>query len=122
MSVETFVPNSSALSVTPSALRHFESKLAKSGQDQIIRFSTKPSGCTGFAYVVDYADAPEEDDVVIQASDTVTVAVAQKALTMLKNTEIDYVFEGVNGVLKFNNPNVVDECGCGESFSVSADA
>ena len=119
MSVETFVPDSAVITVTPEAVRHFESKLAKAGIEQIIRFSTKPSGCTGFAYVVDYAEHAEEDDIVLEVSDNVTVAVAQDAIPMLKNTEIDYVFEGVNGVLKFNNPNVIDECGCGESFSVS---
>lgn len=46
------------------------------------------------------------------------VAVASDATELLRNTEIDYVMEGVNGVIKYNNPNVVDECGCGESFNV----
>ncbi|MCC5856391.1 MAG: iron-sulfur cluster assembly accessory protein [Idiomarina sp.] len=117
MSVETFVPSTNVLSVTPSAVRHFETKLAKQ-PGKIIRLSTKESGCTGFAYVVDYADAPQADDVVMQLSDVLTVAVADSAIPVIRNTELDYVKEGVNGILKFNNPNVIDECGCGESFSV----
>ena len=45
-------------------------------------------------------------------------SVAADATDLLRNTEIDYVMEGVNGIIKYNNPNVVDECGCGESFNV----
>jgi len=46
------------------------------------------------------------------------VAVAKDAVKFVRNTEIDYVQEGINGVIKYNNPNVVDECGCGESFNI----
>lgn len=118
MAVETFVPSASVITVTPSAVRHFESKLGSS--QQIIRFSTKESGCTGYAYVVDYADAPQADDEVIQVSDKLTVAVARSAIPMLRDAEIDYVKEGINGLLKFNNPNIAEACGCGESFSVKS--
>ena len=118
MSVETFVPSSQVVSATASAIKHFERKL-QATPGKVIRLSTKLSGCTGFAYVVDYADAPESDDEVVRFSDTVVIAVAKDALPILKNTELDYVKEGINGILKFNNPNVVDACGCGESFSVA---
>lgn len=117
MSVETFVPQAEVLRLTPTAIKHFESKLA-SAPGKLIRLSTKESGCTGFAYVVDFADQAEADDVIVNASDKVTVAVAQSALAILDRTEVDYVKEGINGILKFNNPNVTDACGCGESFSV----
>ncbi|EGN75468.1 Iron-sulfur cluster assembly accessory protein [Idiomarina sp. A28L] len=118
MSVETFVPETSVITVTPSAAKHFAAKLAAT-PGKIIRLSTKPSGCTGYAYVIDFADSPEEGDVVIEVNETLKLSVAQSAVPMLRNTELDYVKEGVNGILKFNNPNVVDACGCGESFSVS---
>ncbi|RUO44257.1 iron-sulfur cluster assembly accessory protein [Aliidiomarina taiwanensis] len=117
MSVESFVPQKEVVSLTPTAMKHFESKLA-SAPGKIIRLSTKESGCTGFAYVVDFADKAEADDTVVTVSDTITLAVANASLPILKHTELDYVKEGINGVLKFNNPNVVDACGCGESFSV----
>lgn len=117
MSVETFVPDTQVVSLTATALQHFETKL-QAAPGKLIRLSTKESGCTGFAYVVDFADQAEADDVVLQASDKVTIAVAKKSLPILQRTELDYVKEGINGLLKFNNPNVVDACGCGESFSV----
>ena len=117
MTVETFIPSKSLVSLTPAAIKHFEGKL-KQNQGQIIRLSTRVSGCTGYAYALDLAEAPESDDVVIECSDKLTLAVAAKAVDLVRNTEIDYVQEGVNGVIKYFNPNVVDECGCGESFNV----
>lgn len=117
MSVETFVPSTTVITLTDSAVKHFEKKVA-SQPGSIIRLSTKVSGCTGYAYVLDLADAPAGDDEIINASDKLTVAVAQDAVKFVRNTEIDYVREGINGVIKYNNPNVVDECGCGESFNV----
>ena len=119
MSVETFVPQDQAVTMTESAQRYFTAKLAQHS-DKIIRFSTKLSGCTGFAYVLDYADAPQADDLVIEINDTITLAVDTGSLQALRHTEIDYVKEGINGIVKFNNPNVADECGCGESFSVKS--
>lgn len=117
MTVETFTPSTQLITLTDSAVKHFESKLAdKPGQ--LIRLSTRVSGCTGYAYVLDFADAPQDDDEVLNVSDSLTVAVAADATGLLRNTEIDYVKEGVNGIIKYNNPNVVDECGCGESFNV----
>ncbi|MFS1703114.1 iron-sulfur cluster assembly accessory protein [Aestuariibacter sp. GS-14] len=117
MTVETFVPSQDVVTLTESAIKHFESKLAKQ-PGKIIRLSTKVSGCTGYAYVLDFADASKADDEILHVSDVLTVAVAKDALQLIRNTEIDFVHEGVNGVIKYHNPNVVDECGCGESFNV----
>lgn len=117
MSVETFVPQSAVISMTDSAAHYFEKKLAEQ-PDKIIRLGTKLSGCTGYAYVLDFADGAGDNDAIVQVSNNLTIAVDKEALDVLRNTEIDYVKEGVNGIVKFNNPNVVDECGCGESFSV----
>jgi len=60
----------------------------------------------------------EDGDEVVDINDNIKVAIASNALELVRNTEIDYVKEGINGVVKFNNPNVVNECGCGESFNV----
>jgi len=68
--------------------------------------------------VLDFADSAQADDEIVEISPLLNVAVAADATDLLRNTEIDYVTEGVNGVIKYNNPNVVDECGCGESFNV----
>lgn len=117
MTVETFVPNKQTITLTNSAIKHFESK-QKAQPGKMIRFSTKVSGCTGYAYVLDLVDNCEESDEVIKFSDSLSIAIAAKAQELLRNTEIDYVKEGVNGLIKYNNPNVVNECGCGESFNV----
>ena len=118
MSVESFVPSNSLISMTESAIRYFESRL-KDQPGNLVRLSTKTSGCTGYAYVLDSVDNAEDGDELVQINDNITVAVAANAIELLRNTEIDYVKEGINGIVKFNNPNVVNECGCGESFSVS---
>jgi len=116
MSVTSFDPSSS-VSLTAAAQKYFASKLVKQ-PEKLIRLSTKASGCTGFAYVLDIVDAASEEDTVL-SFDSVVLAVDIKSVAMLSGTEIDLVREGVNEVIKFNNHNVVAECGCGESFSVS---
>ena len=77
----------------------------------------KKSGCSGFAYVLDFAETVNPDDVVYE-QDGVKVIVAADSLSYLDGMEVDYVREGLNSFFKFNNPNVKDSCGCGESFSV----
>jgi len=116
MTATTFDPVSS-VSLTASAQKYFASKLVKQ-PGKLIRLSTKESGCTGFSYVLDIVDGAREQDAVLSFGD-VTFAVDSQSVAMLNGTEIDLVREGVNEVVKFNNPNVVAECGCGESFSVS---
>ncbi|MCC5827169.1 iron-sulfur cluster assembly accessory protein [Alkalimonas sp.] len=122
MHVETYTPTQTtdgdAVRLTETAIRHFESKLV-STPGHVVRLSTKTSGCTGYAYVLDIVAEAKTGDAAIQASDRLTFCIAADALNLVRNTEIDYVKEGLNGVLKFNNPNVVVECGCGESFNVS---
>lgn len=120
MQVETFTPKAQqgdVVTLTANAIRHFENTLA-SQPNHVVRLSTKTSGCSGYAYVLDIAEHSKDGDTLIKASDKLTLCIAPNALDLLRNTEIDYIKEGLNGVLKFNNPNVVAECGCGESFNV----
>ena len=117
MTVTTFDPVSS-VSLTASAQKYFASKLVKQ-PGKLIRLSTKESGCTGFSYVLDIVDTASGDDTVLEFGNVILAVDSSSAHQMLKGTEIDLVREGVNEVVKFNNPNVVAECGCGESFSVS---
>ncbi|MGK0440474.1 MAG: Fe-S cluster assembly protein SufA/iron-sulfur cluster assembly protein [Pseudohongiellaceae bacterium] len=118
MSVTNFDPAATPVTMTATAAKHFAGKLAQVS-DKIIRLSTKASGCTGYAYVLDLVDGPEAGDAILEPAEQITLAVDAEALKLLRGTEIDLVTEGVNQVVKFNNPNVVAECGCGESFSVS---
>ncbi len=116
--VSTFDPNAPAVTMTEAALCHFE-KALNDHSDKLVRLSTQTSGCTGYAYVLDLVDNAEASDLVLQPGEKVKLAVAEDALEILRGTEIDLVTEGINTVVKFNNPNVIAECGCGESFSVS---
>lgn len=119
MAVASFDPGAPVVSVSPAALKHFESKLAAEGGDKLLRLSTAPSGCSGHAYVLDMVDAPQPEDELVEASASVKLAIDKNAVNILRGTEIDLVVEGVNRVVKFNNPNVVAECGCGESFTIA---
>jgi len=121
MTVASFDPNAPAVTITSAALKHFESKLAQAseGASKLLRLSTETSGCTGYAYVLDMVDNAEEGDEILFPNDRVTLAVDSKALSVLRGTAIDLSVQGLNRIVVFHNPNVVAECGCGESFSVS---
>ena len=118
MSVASFDPNTNAVTLTQEALVHFQQALLAHPDSKLVRLSTKESGCTGYAYVLDVVASAEADDVILHPSEDVEFAIAAEAIDLIRGTEIDMAVEGVNRVVKFNNPNVVAECGCGESFSV----
>jgi iron-sulfur cluster assembly accessory protein len=118
MTIETFDPSKTdIITVTKKAARHFRRQLDKAGQ-QAVRISLEERGCTGYAFVLDYISSPEKGDSVLNAEFDVTIAVAPDAQQYIRGTEIDYVLEGINETLKYNNPNAKDYCGCGESFNV----
>ena len=107
-----------AIQLTESAARHVEKMLAKRGKGIGLRLGTKKSGCSGYAYLVDYADEVGAEDEVFESAG-VKVVVDRKSLPMLEGMEIDFVKNNlVNEGFEFRNPNVKDSCGCGESFSV----
>jgi len=106
-----------ALSLTASAAKRVRSYLAKRGKGVGLRVGTKKTGCSGYAYVVDYADQINEDDVVFEDHE-VKLVVDKKSLDLIDGTEVDFVKNGLSETFKFRNPNVKGECGCGESFSV----
>ena len=116
MSVETFDPANS-ISVTPAAAQHFENQLKQSGC-KAVRISLKASGCSGLSYVFDGVDSPKQDDLEIKLENGTVFYVEAQALPALQGTKIDYTNEGLNQILKVDNPNVKGECGCGESFTL----
>jgi iron-sulfur cluster assembly protein len=105
------------VSLTAPAAERVRNFLAKRGGGVGLRLAVKKTGCSGFAYVVNYADEVTPDDVVFEARG-VKVIVDNESLRFVDGTEIDFVREGLNEAFKFRNPNVRGECGCGESFSV----
>lgn len=106
-----------AITLTASAAERVKNHLHQQGKGSGLRLGIKKTGCSGFAYVVDYADGPSTEDVVFE-DQGVKVVVDRESLPYLDGTQVDYVRQGLNESFKFHNPNVKDECGCGESFTV----
>jgi iron-sulfur cluster assembly protein len=106
-----------AVSLTENAARRVKSYLEKRGGGVGLRVGVKRTGCSGWAYLIDYADQIESSDVVFDDGG-VKVVVDATSLELIDGTEVDYVKEGLNEAFKFRNPNVKGECGCGESFNV----
>jgi iron-sulfur cluster assembly protein len=106
-----------AITLTESAATRVKDYLARRGGGAGIRLGVKRTGCSGWAYVVDYADDGGGEDVVFEDRD-VRVFVSAEHLKLIDGTEVDFVKHGLNEAFRFRNPNVKGECGCGESFSV----
>ena len=106
-----------AITLTEAAASRVRAFLDKRGNGVGLRLGVKTTGCSGMAYVIEYADEVEEGDTVFE-DHGVKVLVNPKSLVYLDGTELDYAREGLNEGFRFNNPNVKDMCGCGESFNV----
>lgn len=105
------------ISMTEQAARHVSNFLAKRGKGVGLRLGVRTSGCSGMAYTIEFADEIGADDLQFD-SHGVKVLIDAKSLPYLDGTELDYTREGLNEGFKFNNPNVKNACGCGESFNV----
>ncbi len=105
------------ISITQTAADRVARFLQKRGHGVGIRLGVRTSGCSGMAYVLEFADEIEGNDVVFE-DHGVKVIIDPKSLAYLDGTELDYTREGLNEGFKFNNPNVKSACGCGESFNV----
>ena len=106
-----------AITLTENAAKHVRNFLAKRGKGVGLRVGVRTSGCSGMAYKLEFADEVADDDIQF-VSDGVTVLVDPKSLSYVDGMVLDYTREGLNEGFKFNNPNVKDQCGCGESFNV----
>lgn len=107
-----------SVSLTQTAAQRVKTMLENRGTGVGLRLGTRKSGCSGFAYVVDYADTIGATDQVFE-SQGVKIVVDEKSLPFLDGMEVDYVkTNGLNEGFEFNNPNVKNMCGCGESFTV----
>ena len=106
-----------AITLTEVAADRVKSFLENRGKGEGLRLGVKTTGCSGMAYVLEFVDEIEDTDEVFE-SNGVKVIVDPKSLIYIDGTELDYGKEGLNEGFKFNNPNVKDECGCGESFTV----
>lgn len=105
------------ISLTENAAKHVQNFLTKRGKGIGLRLGVRTSGCSGMAYKLEFADEVDSEDMQF-VSNGVTILVDQQSLPYIDGMELDYTREGLNEGFKFNNPNVKDTCGCGESFKV----
>jgi iron-sulfur cluster assembly protein len=106
-----------SIALTDAAAERVRQQIAQRGKGLGLRVGIRKSGCSGFAYTMDYADEIGEADEVFEAHGA-RLVVARKNLPYLDGSTLDFVKEGLNQMFRFDNPNVADECGCGESFAV----
>ena len=107
-----------SIDLTDRAANHVRTYLEKHGNGIGLRVGVKPSGCSGYQYVIEAAESIGEHDLAFETKG-VKIVVDEQSLRYLSGTELDYVREGLNEGFKFHNPNVQQTCGCGESFSVT---
>lgn len=106
-----------SISLTDKAATRVRDYLARHAGAVGLRLGVRKTGCSGWAYTVDFADTVNPDDTVVEAHG-VKLIVAAESLPFLQGSRIDYVREGLNEKFAFENPNATAECGCGESFSI----
>lgn len=106
-----------AISLTDSAADRVRNYLEKRDDSVGLRIGVTATGCSGYAYAVNYAEKIDDSDVVFEDKG-VKVVVDPEALALIDGTEVDFVKNGLNEAFSFRNPNVSGECGCGESFNV----
>jgi iron-sulfur cluster assembly protein len=106
-----------SITMTPAAKKHVEKHLEHRASGMGVRLGVRTTGCSGLSYVLEFVDTADVGDKVFEF-DNVKLIVDSKSLLYLDGTELDYVKEGLNEGFEFKNPNVKDECGCGESFHV----
>ena len=106
-----------AISLTPAAAERVRTFLVSRGKGLGLRLGVRKTGCSGFAFVVNYADDAAKTDLVFEDKG-VKVFVDPDSLPLIDGTQVDFVKQGLNEAFRFHNPNIKGECGCGESFSV----
>ncbi|MBT8089298.1 MAG: iron-sulfur cluster assembly accessory protein [Gammaproteobacteria bacterium] len=106
-----------AISLTRSAADRVRTHLDQRGTGLGLRLGVTQTGCSGYSYVINYADEIADSDVVFEDKG-VKVVVDPEALQLIDGTEVDFIKNGLNEAFSFRNPNISGECGCGESFNV----
>ncbi len=106
-----------SIRLTEKAARQIARSIEKRGKGIGLRLAVKTSGCTGYAYALEFADQMQPDDQSFETHG-VRIVIDAKSLSLIDGTELDFVREGLNEGFKFNNPNAKATCGCGESFAV----
>ena len=112
------VKQMTGIKLTQSAATRIRSFLERDG-GAAFRLGVRKTGCSGWAYTVDLVDEVSAGDQVFE-DQGIRIIVDAEALELIDGTEVDFVSEGLNRTFRFTNPNITGECGCGESFAVTA--
>lgn len=107
-----------SIALTQNAADRVRKQLEQRGRGLGLRLGVKKTGCSGYAYTIDFADEVTDADAVFE-NQGVSVVVRREHLDLMEGTEVDYVREGLNEAFRFNNPKVAGTCGCGESFTIA---
>lgn len=104
------------ITLTENAAKHIQQQLEKRGKGIALRIGIKKSGCSGFSYMYDYADEIQANEAAFN-SNNICIVINANDLPFLDGSQIDFIRDGLNSAFKFNNPNIANACGCGESVS-----
>ncbi|KAI0097851.1 hypothetical protein GGR51DRAFT_566173 [Nemania sp. FL0031] len=107
-------PRKAALKLTASAVEQLR-QLLDQPEPKLIKVGVRNRGCSGLAYHLEYVDKPAAFDEEVE-QDGVKVVIDSKALFSIIGSEMDWVEDKLNQRFIFRNPNIKEECGCGESF------
>lgn len=125
MTVQTYRPQTDnglspapPVQMTQPAIDHVREQIARQSSAKGLRLKVKSSGCSGWKYDLSLTETVNNDDIIVQIADDLTMFIDSKSIDYVAGTQIDFIHEGLNRTFRFNNPNVDSECGCGESFSV----
>ena len=113
--------NQLQLDITSSAQDFIRSQM-RGQKAQFIRLGVEESGCNGFMYTLDFTQSPEDEDLLVEVSNDLSVLVSPDKAELVRGTCIELEIEGLNSNIVFKNPNAFSYCGCGESFSLGQDA
>ena len=105
------------ITLTEKAATKIKQTIQRRGKGQGIRLGVRTTGCSGLAYVLEYVDTAQPEDICIDCANC-KLFVDPKSCAYLQGLEVDYTRQGLNEGFQFNNPNERDRCGCGESFRV----
>jgi iron-sulfur cluster assembly protein len=106
-----------AISLTESAANRVRTFLDARDGAVGLRLGVRKTGCSGYSYIINFADEIAPSDVVFEEKG-VKVVVDPEALRLIDGTVVDFVKNGLNEAFSFRNPNITGECGCGESFNI----
>lgn len=110
------------LILSQAAKKYLQENLSESPEGTLgVRVGLRDAGCSGYAYTIDFTSEQLPDDHILTFDD-IKIFMNEKHVKSFQGTEVDFVEEGLNSTLEFNNPNVIQECGCGESFQFKDDA